>query len=642
MRQDILALTTDDLIAFTNRGVVKRSLREIDGLTASVAEADGALSLRFDDGTETIIPADGTFAELQCSCPSMKLCRHGVLLVMQYQAAVDASEEETSEAATGPWNPGTSTDEELAALFGAAVCTEARKRFDQGVLAELSSGEKPALFFRGLGVAVQFPIAHDLRYARCDAEGRLAKVAVVMAVLAFRARTSEEPFELLYTGTDRVDVSPLLAPLDLLIERLLADGISLDRSALSQGLPQLIERCAEADFIWLEEIATELQALLERYHKGDALFDPAALIDLLGQLWLRITVLSGAQEDIPQQSISGYRLNRSAKTGFCKLIGLGSAAIPERDGLCIRSYFQDEQSGQTLFIDDHLGGDVTNWEQCGNRIKRGAKVGCIGASTLLCKSGKRLPSLAFQPGREIGINPQSFQWEQLKEPLLATAIDAIHGRLSRTAPLSLSPRTGTEQLFVFPVAQLEQCHFNEVTQQVEALLSDEHGAMIRLIHQRHSGSSQGAEHLLTLLHDPESRLCFVSGRVSLKQGALQCEPFALVFEREGSREVVIPWYANSATARTASAVKATLPEIDDPHHHWLHELAHQLSTVLIRGTANLPASFARDLTDHAEQGRALGLIHLSEQVVALEERLRRGEPLGAQLKKLSMLLVIAE
>src|SRR5919202_1453121 len=87
-RADLLALSLEDLTALTNRGTVKRALRELEAqeVTGEPEEAgDGTVTVRWSDGVECRIPGGAVLAQGRCSCPAAGVCRHLVRSVLAYQ-----------------------------------------------------------------------------------------------------------------------------------------------------------------------------------------------------------------------------------------------------------------------------------------------------------------------------------------------------------------------------------------------------------------------------------------------------------------------------------------------------------------------------------------------------------------------------
>src|SRR5262245_58447661 len=103
MRQDLLALTLDDLATLSNRGIVKRAQKELEKFTFELVEGeDGTITVRWSDEAECHLPPHKTLKESHCTCTATELCRHLVRTVLAYQQLKAGETEPRREA----WNPG--------------------------------------------------------------------------------------------------------------------------------------------------------------------------------------------------------------------------------------------------------------------------------------------------------------------------------------------------------------------------------------------------------------------------------------------------------------------------------------------------------------------------------------------------------
>ena len=196
-RADLLALTTDALIALTNRGLVKRAAKTIeDGAGPSISEDGDAVRGESPDGVVTELPSGGLDAAT-CSCGATGVCRHVIALVLGYQAlAAQCSETQTPDAEDGitsaakfeDWSPGEFTDAELEQRFGSRVLAAARRRLADGYLARVhpATAGDPVPRVELPAGTIRFLVAHDLGYARSDARDDIGTDSVTLAVWAWR------------------------------------------------------------------------------------------------------------------------------------------------------------------------------------------------------------------------------------------------------------------------------------------------------------------------------------------------------------------------------------------------------------------------------------------------------------------------
>src|SRR5690606_25526357 len=86
-RPDLLALTLEDLESFSNRGLVKRAVKEFESAESppTISETDaGDVSVSWPDGIRCEIGAKATLAQARCTCDATALCRHVLRSVLAY------------------------------------------------------------------------------------------------------------------------------------------------------------------------------------------------------------------------------------------------------------------------------------------------------------------------------------------------------------------------------------------------------------------------------------------------------------------------------------------------------------------------------------------------------------------------------
>ena len=228
MRTDLLALTIDDLIVLSNRGLVNRSQKDLSSgaFTASIdTEEDGTVRLTWSDGVLCELPSQRSIAEDCCSCNAMGICRHLIRSILAYQAwvpstastaddvvhdvvvhdvvvhdvvdvvtpvtAVSSEESVTpqsdrsavnpsypnqtgtnqtdpSQTETIAWDPGEITDAVLEPYFKPGEWERLQKSYAQGQVIELSRSAKPTAYFHQWGISVRFMVPGEVRYVYCS------------------------------------------------------------------------------------------------------------------------------------------------------------------------------------------------------------------------------------------------------------------------------------------------------------------------------------------------------------------------------------------------------------------------------------------------------------------------------------------
>lgn len=610
-RQDLLALTADDLIALSNRGTYKRAQREIESGEVSgqlSEEADGKVRVQWSDGAATSLPPDQPLNERLCDCPSTAVCRHLIGAVLLYQKNAVQPESGPEE-----WDPGTVTDEAIARLFKPAALASLRQLFARGLVIEVHRGVKPHAHFHTLVHTVRFLVPGDLRYSKCDCADPAPCRHAVLAVWAFRMVDPSRPSGLVSTARDPLPIpSPLLAEIEETIGTAIRFGFAQLPAAVARRLEHLEQQCRKQELIWPAEILAELLQQREHYARHDARFHPPALVTLTGELLVRLDSIRRASTHVPEIFVRGSSSDRTSDMGNCRLIGLGCGVQVRRGSVIASTYLQDAVSGVVLamrreFPDPKEAGQRLPFSKlAGQSVLKGISMTALGASQVLVQGGKRSPNYEFLPGRApASVNPQSFQWEALRPPVLVEDFEEVRAARSLAPPALLRPRRLVEDFHVCPVAQVEDAGFLQASQAVHAALVDPAGRRATLLHPYYSRGAPGVEHLLS--HLGRTPLKFVAGKVRLHAGGLVISPVALIFEENGSRWMLQPWVDTGAGPAGAEARHESTA---DPFGRHLTEWVDALAEVLLLGLDRSGAKARRHWTELAEMSRSLGLLRL--------------------------------
>ena len=302
-RADLLALTRDDLAAFTNLGTLKRAERELESGTPAyeIGETpDGELTVTWSDGISCRFPAGKTLHDAVCSSGIAGISRHVVRSVLAYQqqaaraVPAESGNDESSNptAATASlsavWDPGTFTDDDLATRFRPAALAKARQRFERGVLAELTRGAKPLARFLDEPCTLRFLVPGDLRYVTADCAETLLSTYVPLAVWAFRALPTDRMAGMVaIQKTEWPTPGDVLDEIDTRLVELAVDGLAAGPAARPQQWTRLEARVREAGLVWPAELIADVLHQCEQYAAHDARFDPLEVVHLVGEMLAR-------------------------------------------------------------------------------------------------------------------------------------------------------------------------------------------------------------------------------------------------------------------------------------------------------------------------------------------------------------------
>ena len=674
LRTDLLSLSLEDLIDLSNRGLVNRSLKEVEAgtLTGTIVEtADGSLELAWSDGVTCVLPSQAPLSAECCSCNATQICRHLLRSILYYQRehGLGDREQGTGDREEGggdreiaaaivgmpgamgqEWDPGEIADTVLESYFRPTEWKRLQAQFAQGQILELSRSAKPTAYFHQWGVTTRFKVPGDVHYVYCSCGEAEDKVCghVPLAVWGFRSLRQQFPEQA--TGLISTEVFEPIAPsLVSELEAMLGQGLSLGLSHWSTPLVGRIQRwgktCETAGWIWLSELWGDLLQQYTYYQTQDAQFQPSQVTELLMEAECRLRAMQNPQSPVPQLWVRGSSLDRPAPIGATTLVGLGCGVRVGQGAVQLQVYVQDLKSGQVLIINQtHAEKSAQEGANAGGgselafaqlALKSGFKrfaLARLGSHQIIIKGGKRLPNHEFRPARNAAasLNPQTFIWENnLRPPLLVEDLQLLQAHLAQSPPPALRPRRLGDTFQVMTIAGVRGAVFSTIDQYIGADLIDPQGNCISLRHPYLDRGSEGAEILLNLLQHAPDRFRFVSGLVSQRGQGLVIQPIALILENsQGQRSMLQPWIETRQTwsasgfsdplepsepipaSPAIELLAPSLPRPPDPLRHYLEAVKGWITDLLLLGLESSDPQLLAQLSHLCDQGRSLGFNQL--------------------------------
>jgi hypothetical protein len=637
MRQDLLTLTIDDLIALSNRGLVKRAQQELQlpDLTAEMAEDDtGNVQVQWSDQVCCTLAAQTTLGQSQCSCLATSLCRHLLRSVLFYQLQSTAVSDgpktiEQPPEAVADWNPGSMTDEVLQKHYPKTVLKKLRSQFDVGQVIGVACGPKPSVHLHSLSLSLRFLIPNDIRYTRCDCDEAAPCSHVPLAVWAFRQLPPNRTHGLISTESQPIAVpTALLDDLETHLSELADVGIAGMNQALRDRFVRLEQRCRSAGLVWIAELLLDLLQAYHYYQYHDAQFDAEQVIALIGELLIRSDAIRNHEQIknlVPQLFIRGSVQDTTVALGSSRLVGLGCGATMRATGITLTAYLQDTDSGTVVSMPRYFANPEIDlapkplWQLAQYSVSKGMQLGAIAAGQVLIKGGKRTPSCQLILGRSpMSLNPQSYQWEKLRSPLRIDDFAELIDRLRELPPRELRPRRVAEQLQVLSVAEVLAAEFDFASQTVKATVADAAGNQAEMIHPYSYRSRFGVEAMLAQLQQPNT-LKFLSAQVSLSRHGLVLAPIALVFQSGEARQILQPWIAPPQIGKEQNVAGdrelfMTTSTVKSPISTYLQELSAALQELWLIGLERADNRHLQQWQHLSQQGSEIGFCRLLQPI----------------------------
>ena len=658
-RRDLLGLEPEDLVVLSNRGIVKRAQAEMDaGEPSPSIEEDeaGTVTVRWSDSVECVLPPGAVLTDCRCDCPATTLCRHLVRSVLAYQrwsaarapdsgsapavgeaGALDSTGERELPGPTPrePWDPGAIPDSELDRLCRRTDLTRARRLFGEGQVLELVRSERPVAHVHSLACCLRFLVPGDLRYTHCDCAEAPPCSHVPLAVWAFRMLHAERAAGLVTTGREALAVpAAALDDVEAALRELARAGIAGAAQAVIDRLRRQEVRCRADSLVWPAEAIAELVLEWERYQAHDSRFSPPSVARLAGELCARMDAIRSDTGAVPQLFIRGSRTDRVTDVGKARLIGLGCGGEVRTGGVLLTAYLQDGDSGAVVSIPRFFGDPPADspdpprdlWRLAQTPVLRGTPLASLGAGQLIIRGGKRTPGGEFVLGRaQAAHNPQSFQWEALRAPVLVDGFAELQAHLAAQPPAALRPRRLGTDFHVCPVSAVEAVEWDPVQQAARAVLRDPRGEMGHAHIPFVSRAREGMDVALHTLRARPGDLRFIAGRARAGVAGPVIWPVGLVFEDGKRRTLLQPWVDRAGGESGASAVPAE-PRAEacfDPVSEFPERMFEALGEQWLLGLEAPDAQMDRSWQDLRDRAAALGFHRLLRPIERLVQSLEQ-------------------
>lgn len=463
-RTDLLALTDDDLVTLSTRGDFKRAKNELenDKVTGDITvETDGTVIVAWSNDVTCILPPDTPLSDCDCDTfsTSSKVSRNLIRAVLLYRQWAEDMLTRSQRTVSGPWNPGSITDEELADFYRKGKFTRIKNEYKKPHVIEVVRSSKPTARIHTLGCTVRFLVPGDPRYTYCDCDQEAPCDHVPLAVRAFRELPATESSAIIETQPEKLPIPhDLLDRIHTSLVDLTETGLSGASTGLMQSFQQLEKRCNREGLIWVAATLEDIIQDYDRYTNHDSQFSPEHLAQLVGELLIRCAAIRNPTGAVPEIFVRGSADDKATTISTSRLIGLGCEAQVHRHAVNLVSYLQDSHSGHVVVIQrsfpdpEDETDDLKDFRQlAGRKAFSTASFHNLGKQQLLVKGGKRTASFSFSPPRQkekSSLNPQRYAWEQvLRAPVLVEDFTELTARLQNSFPPGMRPRRPGEDFF---------------------------------------------------------------------------------------------------------------------------------------------------------------------------------------------------
>jgi hypothetical protein len=384
--QQFVAICTEDyLVRYTNKGLYKRALKDIDkGLNVQYAWGAASVSCELSDGT--ICELEAGLEQVKCSCPADNLCKHILIAILFYAqyaapgelagqagnaAGGEAPQQNVSEVEYNESNASaaggelTSSAEEhtiapkptlaqaaavvapnrfewlldtdlvpMLGAFQASIIEEAmfRLRYPEDI--EVIEDSLLTVRLIGQGAEVSFVADKGPDKALCKIKQRAGELIKLEALLRYRASKGLEDTELLGSKAYEVRFSmETVRECRELLTTLMRTGLARLPQSYSAELETLAVAAHSGNLPEVERSLRGIQGELELFFKRHVRFSMHELVDRVTRLYLALDLLERQTLPVWQQAqLAGAFRTKYFTVPRLQLYGLGAEPWETRSG----------------------------------------------------------------------------------------------------------------------------------------------------------------------------------------------------------------------------------------------------------------------------------------------------------------------
>ncbi|SHO44079.1 SWIM zinc finger family protein [Anaerocolumna xylanovorans] len=326
------------LTGLTNKGIVKRALKDLEQAKLSLKEEENCLTVQVEDAVCTLVFPLG---ESKCSCPSRSICKHIIMAALfaknqyakkQYSGEEDEKEEAEEGLASVLEYPlaklkRTIGDKRLQSLYHA---------FSQGTGPEIAEGDIVTVSFADTGITVR--LLEPVEYSSCSCHKKDFCQHKAEAVLSYQIHAGKLTVE---------DLLPELEENNTLcgdeikefgkdLKNFLGEQLSAGLARSSAAVMDSLERLAIISHNYkLPDFERDLRALggeYQLYFKRTASFQISWLLHKLCSLYRKAEALEMARTKEEMAGLAGEFRTEYLPCPPMKLSGMGQREFVSKAG----------------------------------------------------------------------------------------------------------------------------------------------------------------------------------------------------------------------------------------------------------------------------------------------------------------------
>lgn len=352
----VLQQADDDyLTGLSNKGIVKRAYKDLEGETPSLAWQGETAEVTLKSESCVI---RNPLGESSCSCPSSSICRHVVTAILWLKGQMGQDEkgedgdQSVSENQDNPDDEGGQSSEsgtgnraeEFLAVSVEHLKRACGSRRFQALLTHIKYGEQPELSETSI-VTVTIPweqatvrLISPLKYSTCTCHSKELCAHKAQALLIYQikhGKVSLKDLENMDVPENVVNMEAMKAAAAKVREHILDQletGLSRQSPEVEESLERLAIICHRAQLADFESRLREIASNYHQYFRRSAAFRSQELLNRILALYALAGRVLKAETSGELSSLAGSFRSDYEPIGRLKLTGMGARSFSSKTG----------------------------------------------------------------------------------------------------------------------------------------------------------------------------------------------------------------------------------------------------------------------------------------------------------------------
>lgn len=518
-------ITEEFLISLTNKGIYKRSLKDLEKIRESITlsiKSEGIISAKIDDCD---VELNINIQKSTCSCPSTSICKHrimGLLYLKEfYENNSDSMEESVEEVDEENFKELKElTSEKLLELLGKKLYNSMINSISLRDEAEFQEGEMLTAILPTFNVKVYFPKEKSIENSICSCkEKKLCehKAYALTSYMMRKGKLSEKDLE-----ATTVEIGEKEREFIKIVQEYLATLFDKGIAGITGNEIDRLEKLyIQAYGMKLFAGAEELKSLATEigyYINKNISFSHKRMLHTMCTLYNRFQSLQVVEKRDKKIILAGQKQEDKFNLSKIKLIGLGATGfLTKRGDMLVTAYFYCEDIKNILTMSTlRPDGNISQLYNMGLAWNEEYSFGKISLSKITLTGAKLSNTKLSSSKSTLSTINGSTSVEDL-DRIAIEDFSIIQSKIRQNKFDYFSPFSSSTGINLVKVSKVEGVEYDKIEQKLKLLAYDVEGRVINFYLEYNKVTENGIRYLE---RTKGKNIKYILGNISERKGEL--------------------------------------------------------------------------------------------------------------------------